>query len=435
MEQGAGNASLSLARKDGMFSFYTMYKFNKQDAFLSGQVPSQNNDLYIYEGMQWHTGIQYKPSPAFQLTAGCMVSKFKNVIDFLGEPFGGEEYNYDIFMEALHFKDLRGGHSLLMGAKMEREGQYDGRLFLWDGSGFITDTDESAIFAPNESRNVYALMLEDNWRVSKTLRLVGGFRYDYFDGFRDATENVFNPRLGLVYRPSANLMLKALFATASRPPSIYERLGTALAPLRGSPDIKSENIRTFEVSAIWSSGGFQIQATPFFQVFNDKIEYIPGTGADADWFTACNNGKTEVLGIDLEARYYFNRSSYVYVVASKFKSDDKESNHETYFLPNFYMSAALNWNTGRFNINVNGYYRNRRLLPPNLLVNALYAGGSHFIANMSVTYKLDRKISLYLSADNISNRENSVPLSVDGMFVPMRRRTFHAGIKFFAKAD
>ncbi|MCP4151833.1 MAG: TonB-dependent receptor [bacterium] len=433
--KGAGNFTFRAETKNGKLAFQTMFRSNVQDAFLSGQVPSQNTDIYSYEGKQWHAGIHFKPSANFQFTGGLMLSKFKNFIDFLGEPFGGEEYNYDLFLEGLYLNSFTAGgtHSLLAGFKLEREGQYDGQIYLWNGSGFDIETDESQLFAPNEVRNVYGLMLEDNWAVSDKFRIVGGLRFDYFDGFREETESILSPRLGLLFKPSKNWSFKALFATASRPPSIYERLGTALAPLKGNADVKSEGMQTVEFSAIFKSGGFKLQATPFLQIFNDKIEYIPGSGADSGWFVANNNGKTEVTGIDLEAWYYFTRRSYVYLTASTFKSDDKQNEHETFFLPNFYFSGVLNWNKGDWNVNVCAYYRNKRLLSADLPINSLYASGSHFSANLNLSYRLSPAVTVYLLAENFTDNANYVPLSVDGLFVPMRKRSIHAGLKFFHK--
>jgi outer membrane receptor protein involved in Fe transport len=427
--KAAGNMAFSVETEDKKISIQAMYKFTNQDAFLSGQVPSQNLDLYNYKGIEWHASIKYNLSKAFSMTAGGMVAKFRNFVDFLGEPFGGEEYNYDIFLEGNYHLDFKGSgdHSLLAGFKIEREGQYDGRIFLWNGSGFDIDSQESSIFAPNESRNVFALMLEDQWKITDKVRLVGGVRLDYFDGFRDQQETVINPRLAFVYQPSKSFILKGLFATATRPPSIYERLGSALAPLKGSTDVESEKVQTIELSAIFKSGGFKLQVTPFYQTFNDKIEYVAGTGADTGWFVATNNGKTEVLGVDVEAFYYFTKRSYVTFTFSKFESKDKENDHNTYFIPDIYLGGIINWNLKKLNLNINGYYRGKRLLPGSLVVNNEFASGHHFLANMNVSYQLNKWLTCFLLVENITNAENYVPLSVDELFVPLRRRTVHGG--------
>jgi outer membrane receptor for ferrienterochelin and colicins len=430
--KGAGMFTFSADSEDGKLSIQSMYKFNKQDAFLSGQVPSQNTDIYSYEGMEWHGSIKYALSKQFTLTAGGMLAKFKNFVDFLGEPYGGEEYNYDVFLEGIYMKDFKGKstHSLLAGFKVEREGQYDGQVYYWNGSGFDIYKDEDLIFAPNESRNVLAFMMEDQWHISKQLKLVGGFRFDYFDGFRDKTESVFNPRLALLYKPSKTFLLKALFATAARPPSIYERMGVALVPLKGSPDVNSEKVQTFEISGIFKTGNLKLQLTPFFQVFKDKIEYLPGDEADAGFFVAANSGKTEVKGIDVEAFYYFTRRTYLFLTLSKFKSEDKERGRDTDFLPNLYINGVFNWNFGAFNLNVSAYYRNERKLDPRLEVNREYAAGSHFLSNLNMSYKINDSLEVYLMAENITDETNFVPLSIDQLFVPLRRRTIHTGVRF-----
>ena len=47
--KSAGNVSFSAETLDKKLSNQAMYKFTSQDAFLSGQVPSQNLDIYNYD--------------------------------------------------------------------------------------------------------------------------------------------------------------------------------------------------------------------------------------------------------------------------------------------------------------------------------------------------------------------------------------------------
>ncbi|WP_144394190.1 TonB-dependent receptor plug domain-containing protein [Pleionea sediminis] len=422
--KGAGNFTFSLRSLDNAFVFQTWYKFNVQDAFLSGQVPSQSLDLYSYEGSQWHGNLKYTLSEQWNITFGTMTSEFVNFIDLAGEPYGGSVANYDIFIESLYEKEVD-EHSLLLGFKVEREGQYDAKVYLWNGSGFDISEDESQIFAPNKSRNVFAFFVEDNWQISDTLSVVLGGRIDAFEGFSKTSERVFNPRVAFTWRNNQSIF-KGLYASAVRPPSIYETLGTALFPLQGSRDVKPEKIETFELSWIYQGNDYRAQLTPFYLIFNDKIEYLPENNS----FIARNNGKTTVAGIDTEFNYYFSKKNYLFIKHSKFKSRDEASDRDTYFLPNEYLSFGANYRIFNFNVNLSSYYRSKRTLPEELASNIRYSSGAHKKTDLNIAYYFQGESKVYLNLSNLFDEKNNVPLSVDELFVPLRGFTVHLGYTF-----
>jgi len=82
-----------------------------------------------------------------------------------------------------------------------------------------------------------------------------------------------------------------------------------------------------------------------------------------------------------------------------------------------------------FNFNVTGYYRNMRTLPAALAVNRRNAA-SHVLVNTSASYQFSPAFRAYAAIENLANRDNYVPLSVDGLFVPMRGRTLNLGMVF-----
>jgi len=424
--KGAVNFSLSLRSLDQRWTLQSWYKHAAQDAFLSGQLPSQSSDVYNYEGSEWLTNIKFKPSVNYEINAGAMAAKWANFVHLASGPWGGDEANYDLFVEGLYTRRI-GKQSWLAGVKLEKEGQYDGTIYNWDGSGFVPDKTDANLLAPNASRTVLSVYAEDNVKFSPVFGALGGVRLDYYNGFAGAEETIVNPRLAFVLTPSAPLTLKALYASAGRPPSIYERLGAALAPLYGSADIKSEKVHTLELSAlVKSSRGWRAQITPFYQIFSNKIEYVE---AGANEFRARNNGNTEVRGLDLDGWYYFDERNYIFANASFFSSRDVENGHDTFFIPNRYINAGANFNHQNFNFNVTGYFRNARQLPAALVVNRSKAG-SHFLMNAAASYQFSPAFRAYALIENLGDRNNVVPLSVDGLFVPMRGRTLNAGMVF-----
>jgi len=320
--KGAANFSLSLRSLDNRWTLQSWYKHAAQDAFLSGQLPSQNSDVYNYEGTEWLTNFKFKPNTNYEINLGAMTAKFSNFIHLAGGPWGGDESNYDVFAEGIYTRQA-GKQSWVAGVKLEREGQYDGTIYNWNGAGFVPNKTDANLLAPNASRTVLSVYAEDNMKFSSAFGALGGARLDYYDGFAGEQETIVNPRFALVLTPSAKFTLKALYASAGRPPSIYERLGIALAPLYGSSEIKSEKVHTLELSAlVKSAGGLRVQITPFYQVFADKIEYVE---TSANEFRARNNGNTEVSGLDLDGWYRFDEFNYL--------------------LPMLRSSAAATWKT------------------------------------------------------------------------------------------
>jgi outer membrane receptor for ferrienterochelin and colicins len=433
--KGAANVTFSLISPAEELTIQSWYKYTNRDAYLSGQVVSPSQDQYFYRGTEWLTHAIYRPWASLRLVAGAQTSSWFNFYDLHdGEtdtftPAGGGEKNYDVFFEGnytLKF-DALGSHSLLAGGKLEREGQYEGSVFTWDATvgAFRENQDQMAIFAPNSSRTVASVFLEDAWKPGERLSIAAGVRLDHYRGFGDKKETLLSPRLALRANPVRGLVLKALYASARRPPAIYERQGANAAPLRGNENIRSERVDTFELAAIYRTDTFKLQITPFLGLFKDKIEYLPAEAGQV----AQNNGRTRSGGIDAEARLYLDPNNYVFANGTWLQSGDQQNGHATYFLPSIYLNAGLNVRYADWNFNLTGYYRNDRPLPPELTINRRHVH-SALRSNAAVSRYFRRSLKAYLLVENIADVKTNIPLSVDGLFVPMRGRTLVLGLVF-----
>lgn len=424
--KNAANFTLSLQSRDERFSLQSSFQHTNSDAFLSGQVPSQSNDLYKYQGTIWVANLRVKPWRKLQLLAGTMVAQWTNITDVAGVPGGGGESNFNVYLEGNYEFQFRaaGRHSLLTGLRLEREGQFSGVIYTFDGEGLAASDEPALLFAPNAARNVFALYADDVWRaVAGKLLLTGGVRLDVYNGFGDTNEFAPSGRVAMLYNPSRALGIKLLYATAIRPPSIYERLGTTLLPLRGSESITSERVHTVEVSLVAKVKQFKLQLTPFFEWFNDKIEYVP----EGTTFTAHNNGATRVLGFDVDARYHFTPDSYLFANGSYVNSYDLQNQNQTYFLPSAYVNAGGNLHYRGFNLNATFYFRDKRPLPQALVQNLEHTS-YHAMLNASVAYSFWKGMRVYLLVENVTDQQNNIPLSIDQFIVPMRGRTVHLGL-------
>lgn len=424
--KGAFNFTLNIQSPDKKLELASWYKHANQDAYLSGVLPWASSSTHNYIGTQFQNYIKYKPFLNTEVTAGLMTGK----LDYPGFPFYNEQKNYDSYIEVTHNKTLS-EHNLLVGIKLEREGQYGNDTYYWDDR-ILSFRDTSAFpLAPNLSRTVLSAFLEDSWTLSDKLNFTIGGRFDNYFNYNNNNISAFNPRVAVSYKPHKSLILKVQYASALRPPTIYELTGTTLLPLYGNSNTKSEKIETVEANLIYKSRKFKIQLTPYLQYYKDQIIYLPidKVFSDRDTTQATNSGQTNVTGLDAMINYYFDVSSYIFVNAAKFQSINDFTNTKTEYLPDFYINAGINIKVKRFNFNLTEYYRNERKLPASHIINSKYASGYNFNSNLSISYLPNDNIKFYCLVQNLTNKtDNNIPLTSDGFFMPMRARMFHLGI-------
>ncbi len=128
---------------------------------------------------------------------------------------------------------LPAGHRLTWGF----EAQYNQRQKqkCWEEDDlYIDDT--------RNSRN-WAAFAQDEFPIFDKLSMVTGLRYDDYVHQTDTT----NPRLGLIYQYSEATSLKALYGTAFRAPTVYERYYQDGVAMKPNPDLKPEEIQTAEL--------------------------------------------------------------------------------------------------------------------------------------------------------------------------------------------
>lgn len=426
--KNAANFTVSLQTKDERFTFQNWFQYTDSDAFLSALVPSQSNDLYKYEGRMWLSLLRVKPLASRPLTisAGSTLGTWTILNDFAGKPYGINASFYDVYVEPnyeLRF-EAGGQHSLLTGLRFEREAQYDASIYTFDGHSLIENKDPQAIVAPNVARNVFSAYADEVWRINGSqASITGGVRLDLYQGFGDRLELAPSGRLAILYNAGKVVSLKMLYATSIRPPQIYERLGVSGLPLLGSQDVDSERMHEVELSVIARHRGLRAQLTPFFEWFDNQIEYLP----EGSFFTARNNGATGVVGLELDARYTFSPGRYLFINGSYLRSYDVKEQQQTSFLPSAYLNGGGNFRWRGLNLNTTAYFRDRRPLPANLVQNAANTT-YHFMWNATVSYTLWGMVRPYVLVENITDQLNNVPLSTDGLMVPMRGRTYHIGV-------
>lgn len=150
--------------------------------------------------------------------------------------------------------------------------------------GQYNDTDmEDGVFGMNNAsyqRDVvqkhrqWALFAEDNWEVLPRLTATLGVRYDRHNIFGSQ----ISPRGYLVWDAEGPWTLKGGISTgykAPRPDQLFPGIvgfgGQGVLPLVGTPGLKPETSRNFELAAYYEGEGHGFNATAFLNRFKGKI--------------------------------------------------------------------------------------------------------------------------------------------------------------------
>jgi iron complex outermembrane receptor protein len=425
--KSAYNFTLNIQSPNKKVEFGTWYKFANQEGYLSGILPWTSGNTQNYIGKQLQTYLTWKATKHLDVTTGYMW----HYLAYPGFPFYNTQTNFDTYLEANYTNQIgkRGEHAVLVGGKIEREGQIGNTSYFWDDR--INDFRDTTAYplAPNESRNVTSLYVDDNWTLTSRFSILAGLRFDHYNNFADTKISAINPRVGVSYKFTEHLTVKGLFATAHRPPTLYELTGQTLLPLYGNPNLKLEHITNFEMNMIYKQNNLKVKVSAFNQIYKDQIIYLPidKNLSDRDTTQAFNAGKTNVWGADLSVNYYVNKDSYIFFNAAKLstKTAEKTSVH---FLPSLYINGGVNYKMKSVDVNFTSYFRGKRPMPTSYVINTREASGTIFVSSLSISYSPNSNIRLYTLTQNIFDRQNVFPLSIDGYYIPMRGRIINIGV-------
>lgn len=445
--QGAVNFTLNIKSPNERFEYGAWYKNVRRDAFFSNLEASQSVDLYEYKTSTFHNYFKYDVNNDIEVSAG--LSSFTNINTFnldrdipvgvnqsINLPFENLISNYNLYLKGEMLKEfeLMGSQTLLAGVKIEREGQSDHQQFQLDPQTniFVNVTDQNqqdfGIDLQDESRSIYSIYAENNWNLNQKLSLLYGFRFENYVNFGGREIQALNPRVAFAFLPSDQWIVRALYSTAVRPPSNYEINGNNFLPqLYGNQNLTFEKLNTAELSIKYKNSGFSIDLNPFYEIFKDRISYVP-SAIDQTANVATNSGELEVYGFEFTTRYEWEGGNYIFINGSKFDSQDKLLQQKTQFIPDLYLNGGMNLAFNKVNANLTFFYRGERELPSDLTENESLAGDSQFMTNLATTYSIQDGIQIYLLAENLFDSEHFIPLSRDGFVVPLRRRIINVGL-------
>ncbi len=216
----------------------------------------------------------------------------------IGNPLGKEK---DFGVETQTDWRLGKKNLLTIGASFEKQEQYDIRSITnfhpitFAPLGSIMDITSWGAHARNETRYIKAVYLQDIWDISDDLSLTLGVRHDNYSDFGGTT----NPRAALVWEFKERWDLKLMYATAFRAPHFQELYIINNPSILGNPDLKPEEMETFEVSLGHTDrAGTSARVSWFHNTFTERIEGVLSPGPS--FLVYANTGGARVWGIEGE---------------------------------------------------------------------------------------------------------------------------------------
>ncbi|WP_144392132.1 TonB-dependent receptor plug domain-containing protein [Pleionea sediminis] len=183
----------------------------------------------------------------------------------------------------------------------------------------IFDNHDNASFEQdNRTRKIQALYSQARY-VKANFEMTLGARLDDYSDFGSS----FNPRVGVVYDINSNVVVKALFASAFRAPTLKELYDITLAGnngVRGNEDLKPEKVNTLELVTEYSTKDLIFRVNGFFSKTNSVIGIYDqnGSGSQAVYE---NIGDSESFGIELELKMTVNDYLSIYSSFGQHRTD------------------------------------------------------------------------------------------------------------------
>lgn len=445
--KGSVSMQLNVQSPNKKLEFGSSFRDVTKDAFVSSLSYSESSDLYQYQGRTWMNYLKYKITDGWEVSTGYSNMMFRNTVDLeqfipVGVnqteniPYGINIQNGDFYIQTNYLKQFKavGSHTMLAGARFGNEAQLSHQIeVLGDNNVFVDQTDFRSntygVNIPDANRDIYTLFVEDNWKISNKVSALLAIRGDVFRNYNDEYLNAINPRLGLVYKPADGWFVKGLYATAVRPPSLYELEGAKFLPLLyGNQEVGLENLSTYELNVVKKTDKLTVGVTGYYSLFQNRISYVPSS-LDTTISTASNSGETQIFGVEFNLNYTPTENDRFFLNGSNVVSTDTETDEQTPYLASVFVNVGLMHSEGKFDMLFTGNYRGGRTLEPELIENADEFSKDHYNFNLSINYNVDENTKFYVMAQNITGAENWQPLSANGMAHPLNGRLFNFGVK------
>lgn len=183
------------------------------------------------------------------------------------------------------------------------------------------------------NREIHSLTLQATTRfLQDRLALLYGTRIDRYSTFGTQT----TPRLGVIYRPDSRTAWKALYGNAFRAAVAGEL--TESGSIDGNPDIRPEEIDTYELIFIRHHHAVRLEAVAFYSRWHSAIGLAPHPDPDSGFESIYSNqGVLTTAGLEGQLDYR-HENHWVNTTLTYAKSKDDTQDKRFTAFPSWIIS-------------------------------------------------------------------------------------------------
>jgi outer membrane receptor for ferrienterochelin and colicins len=267
----------------------------------------------------------------------------------------------------------------------------------------------SKTYSSDGERFSYSGYVQLNYWCFSKLNLIGGIQLN-------KVKNIdlgIVPRAGIIYKPCEQISIKALYSEAYRAPSINE-LSLVNPALSGNLNLKPEKVATFDLSVNY----FTKRSLITINYFNSKMTDIIIQNRKLANPMYDNVGIAYLQGLELETKFYINKSFYLFGSLLYQTSKDSANNSNIVPIANFSTKAGVSYTSDNgisasildnFQGKLDDKYKSALNESPEKSYNRV---NLHLDFNLNKLFSIDKKsnFNLYLHADNLFNKKVFLPL-------------------------
>ena len=307
------------------------------------------------------------------------------------------------------------------------ESNFDRRTIAALDPGVI---DTSPSFEEN-NRTVFAVFLQDQWKVTDNIGLTLGIRYDHYSDFGSST----NPRAAFVWGIIPKLHLKVLYGRAFLAPSFHETYLLNNPLIIGSKDLDPVTIQTFEIGATYNISEHITGNIAYFYNKDDDV-IIPEIQPDPNEPATYTNGEGDIVqGIELELNANFEERFQAYANYTFRDTEDQLTHAEIPFASKHLARLGVNLPmTSYCNANIQAAFVGEK---PREVGDDREPVESYMLVDATLTAKnFYKRLELFASVHNLFDKEYFNPSLADSFpgDYPMPGRTFLAGVRYTLSA-
>lgn len=258
------------------------------------------------------------------------------------------------------------------------------------GGPLVDVSDSPYAFAPEKSRTITYLFLQDAWNISEQLELTAGARFDHNSDYGES----FNPRLALVWRPHTDVTTKFLYGQAFRAP-YFQELYTETSFSLPNPDLEPEKSETFEFAIDYMPNNRSRLGVNLFryqQTDTISLQSVPGLAKRQYQ----NAGDHNINGLELEASW---QPVHGVSISGNYSFNDPDDGQRAFGKPSQIANLRLDWELApKWHWNIQGHWTGSIERSPNDLRADL---DENFLTDTTLRYTGIRDWELSLSIRNL----------------------------------